>query len=127
MKGIIAGENYYLGIDNTVALCNDYIQSQKLFEKLTLENYGQSDIVGYYYDEIRGNDRKYPKNCFEDTIYMLFENIKIPVPTGYDYILKKYYGDYMTPVKEKNNHEDRIILNPYKPYTEVLAELRDNN
>lgn len=30
----------------------------------------------------------------------------------------------MTPVKEKNNHEDRIILNPYKPYTEVLAELR---
>mgnify|MGYP000097865739 FL=1 len=86
MKGIIAGENYYLGIDNTVALCNDYIQSQKLFEKLTLENYGQSDIVGYYYDEIRGNDRKYPKNCFEDTIYMQFENIKIPVPTGYDYI-----------------------------------------
>ena len=44
-----------------------------------------------------------------------------------NYYIKKYYGDYMTPVKEKNNHEDRIILNPYKPYTEVLAELRDNN
>ena len=86
MKGRIAGEKYYLGMDNTVTLCNDYIQAQKLFEQLTLENYGQSDIVGYYYDEIRGNDRKYPKNCFEDTIYMQFENIQIPVPIGYDYI-----------------------------------------
>ena len=126
MKGIIAGEKYYLGMDNTVTLCNDYIQAQKLFEQLTLENYGQSDIVGYYYDEIRGNDRKYPKNCFEDTIYMQFENIQIPVPIGYDYILKKYYGDYMSPIHEKNNHEDRIILNPYKSYIEVLDELKND-
>ena len=54
------------------------------------------------------------------------ENFKMIRMKG-NYYIKKYYGDYMTPVKEKNNHEDRIILNPYKPYTEVLAELRDNN
>lgn len=32
----------------------------------------------------------------------------------------------MTQVKEENNHLDRIILNLYKPYADVLVELRDN-
>jgi lipopolysaccharide cholinephosphotransferase len=37
------------------------------------------------------------KEWFSDTIMMPFENMEIPVPCGYDEILKTTYGDYMTP------------------------------
>ena len=53
-------------------------------------------------------------------------NLKIFRYRCHDYILKKYYGDYMIPIHEKNNHEDRIILNPYKSYIEVLDELKND-
>ena len=120
LRGILNGEQYAIDIDTTVELCNDYIKAQQLFEQLTLQNYGTSDIVGYYYDQMRRNDIKYPKSCFDETLYVPFENTVIPVPAGYDIILRKYYGNYMVPVHEKNNHEDRIIFDTDKPYTEYL-------
>ena len=38
-----------------------------------------------------------------------FENTSIPIPEGYDNILRKTYGDYMTPVKQQSEHGDTII------------------
>jgi lipopolysaccharide cholinephosphotransferase len=122
LKGILAGKQYALGMDMVVTLANDYIQAQHLFDRLTLENFGQSDIVGYFYDEMRGNDRRYPKSVFDEAIYLPFENTMIPVPKEYDIILRKYYGDYMIPVKQPNNHQSRIILDPDRPYTEYLVK-----
>ncbi len=122
LKGILAGKQYTMDTDAIVSLANDYIKAQHLFEQLTLENFGKSDTVGYFYDEIRGNDSKYPKSVFDEVIYLPFENIMIPAPKGYDIILRKYYGDYMTPVKVPNNHQERIILDPDKPYTEYLVK-----
>ena len=52
--------------------------------------------------------------------YVPFENTVIPVPAGYDIILRKYYGNYMVPVHEKNNHEDRIIFDTDRCYKEYV-------
>ncbi len=120
LRGILNGEQYAIDIDTTVELCNDYIKAQQLFEQLTLQNYGTSDIVGYYYDQMRMNNKKYPKSCFDETLYVPFENTVIPVPAGYDIILRKYYGNYMVPVHEKNNHEDRIIFDTDRCYKEYV-------
>ena len=120
LRGILNGEQYAIDIDTTVELCNDYIKAQQLFEQLTLQNYGTSDIVGYYYDQMRMNNKKYPKSCFDETLYVPFGNTVIPVPAGYDIILRKYYGNYMVPVHEKNNHEDRIIFDTDRCYKEYV-------
>lgn len=122
LRGILAGRQYTMDIDSIVALSNDYMKAEHVFEQLTLDNFGQSDIVGYFYDEMRGNDRKYPKSLFSETVYLPFENIQIPAPAGYDLILQKYYGDYMTVVQTPNNHQGRIILDPDKPYTQYLQK-----
>lgn len=60
---------------------------------------------------------------YSDTLYMPFEHIMIPVPIGYDEILKNEYGDYMTPVKAPTMHGS-VIFDPDRSYVEVLKDLK---
>jgi lipopolysaccharide cholinephosphotransferase len=60
---------------------------------------------------------------YSDTLYMPFEDIMIPVPIGYDEILKNEYGDYMTPVKAPTMHGS-VIFDPDRSYVEVLKDLK---
>ena len=61
---------------------------------------------------------------YSDTLMMPFEDIIIPVPIGYDVILKNWYGDYMKPVKAPSMHGN-VIFDVDRPYKEVLKELRE--
>lgn len=48
----------------------------------------------------------YPKEYYSESIYMPFEYTEIPVPVGYEEILKRKYGDnYMVPYLGGTNHE----------------------
>ena len=60
-----------------------------------------------------------PKKAFGDIIYMDFENIKIPVPAGYDEVLRERYGDYITPKKIEGGHD-------YPFYKDQIAAIREN-
>ena len=50
-------------------------------------------------------DYRIPKSCYEDVIYLPYETIEIPVPVGYDTILRIKYGDYMRPVRARGGHD----------------------
>ena len=50
-------------------------------------------------------DYKVPKKCYEEMVRVPFENTTIPVPVGYDEILKIKYGDYMKAVRDGGSHE----------------------
>ena len=63
------------------------------------------------------------RDWYSETILMPFEDIQMPVPIGYDEILKNQYGDYMTPVKAPNMH-GTTIFDPDRPYKEVLHALK---
>lgn len=53
-----------------------------------------------------GWDYHVPIQCYQNTIDMPFENITVPVPVGYDTILKIKYGEnYMTPVNAGGSHD----------------------
>lgn len=55
-----------------------------------------------------GNGKEYylSKDAFAEVIYMPFENVTVPVPQGYDEILRVKYGDnYMTPIQAGAGHE----------------------
>lgn len=52
------------------------------------------------------NDIFFDKNAVKELVWMPFENIEVPVPVGYDEILKCEYGeDYMTPINKGADHE----------------------
>ena len=64
------------------------------------------------------------KHVFDDTIYMPFEYIMMPVPIGYDEILTTQYGDYMKPAKAPTMHGGFAAIDTEKSYKEYLPFLR---
>ena len=70
----------------------------------------------------------YEKEWFDKIIEHDFENKQYPIPFNYDEVLKKSYGDYMTPVKQQSEHGETIFETKI-PYDEYIknhkAELYD--
>jgi len=69
----------------------------------------------------------FDKAFFKESIMVQFENLLLPVPNGYNEILKKIYGEnYMElpPLEEqKANHS--IIVNTKESYEKVLAHFQN--
>lgn len=64
------------------------------------------------------------KEWLSETIYMPFENIMVPVPIGYDNILRNLYGnDYMTPRKQPTCHGE-VIFDTQRSYVDVLMDIK---
>lgn len=59
------------------------------------------------------------RSFYEQTEYLAFENIKIPVPGDYDKVLTIDFGDYMTPVCEPTMH-GTLLFDTEKSYTDIL-------
>lgn len=67
-----------------------------------------------------GENYRIPSQCYSDSINMNFENVTIPVPIGYDAILKVKYGDnYMTPLQNPSSHDYPF----YKGQEQALKEI----
>ena len=66
----------------------------------------------------------FDKHIFDNTLWVPFENMEVPIPSEYDKFLRTQYGDdYMTPVMAPTNH-GQLILDPDHNYKELLPEVR---
>lgn len=64
-----------------------------------------------------------PVSCYEQMIRVPFENTTIPVPVGYEQILRVYYGDdYMTPMQGGSDHEYPYYKTQQKNLMELYEE-----
>ena len=77
---------------------------------------------------------RFPIDCYKSTIEVPFEHMTIPIPVGYDYILKKRYGEnYMTPVQTTSSHnypfygnqEQQLFEEYQKRNMEIPAYLKE--
>ena len=61
----------------------------------------------------------YDKKDFEETLYLPFENLRVPVPKGYEGILTVQWGDYMKfPPIEQRVPKHRAEFDMDTPYVE---------
>ena len=96
----------------------NYDNLVKRYKDRTFNNV--SLIAWYHHDRYL---RK--RQWYSGTIYMPFEGIFMPVPSGYHDILTKQFGNnYMTPVQAPSMHEGFICISTDHSYKEFLPSLR---
>lgn len=82
-------------------------------------------LISWNYDDRYRRKRVW----YNETIYIQFEDIYLPVPADYDKILTQQYGDYMTPVKAPTMHGlygGFLVLDTEQSYKDYLPDLRRN-
>lgn len=105
--------------------------SMPIFQQLAIlgeqlcDLYGpdDADYLTAMHRLIGGQPYYVPKEAYDTAIMMPFENIEIPVPVGYDEILKLKYGDYMQRVNCGGAHDYPY----YKEQAEVLRKMLIEN
>lgn len=67
------------------------------------------------------------KKSFSESVLIDFYGIVVPIPKGYDDVLRRTYGDYMTMPEESNRvwHAD-CVFDVGKDYKTYLREIRDS-
>ena len=69
-------------------------------------------------------DKNIDKHIFDETLFVDFENIKVPIPVGYDKYLRLWYGDdYMIP-KRITTYHGEIIFDTDHSYLDTLPLIR---
>lgn len=92
----------------------------KLYDAVSSQySWDDADNITVYDYWLTYPDCYYSKSCYDSAELFPFENMVIPVPTGYDEILSALYGDYMTPVKSPSLHEYPV----YKSQWSAMEEL----
>lgn len=83
-------------------------------------SYGETDgdYLTCYQSYMENEALIFSKHWFDDVEYLPFESVFLPVPKDWDSVLKVEYGDYMTPVRGKTDHD-------YPFYKEQLEQLRN--
>ena len=82
----------------------------------------ETDMVGAL--ATMGKTSACRKSVYDDTVWLDFEDIKVPAPAGYDELLRVYYGNnYMTPMKVPTSHGS-LVIDTHRDYREVLPEVQ---
>ena len=96
------------------------IRRLKLFGKdnvrfqnwLMQKDFDKCQNVGWTLSSLRYPRFIYKRKWFDETMYVDFENMKVPVPIGINQILEMEYGDYMKlPPEEDRKPSHQIIKN----------------
>lgn len=79
--------------------------------KETEVDYGSAKVVESNCSNYDIFDDRHPKECYASQIPVEFEGKMLSAPVGYDAILTKQYGDYMTPPsisKQITHHSNKV-------------------
>ena len=86
-------------------------------------NSSQTQKVGYISLGSLNTSYWFERSCFEKTIELDFEMLKVSAPANYDFILKKLYGNYMEYVICNSVHGD-VIFDSEMPYCEWIKNFK---
>ena len=71
----------------------------------------------------------YRSDDFSDVVTFDFENIEIPIPIGYDRVLKSVYGDYykFPPIEERGDWHSGLLVDADNSYVSYLRNLNHDD
>ena len=112
-KGYIEGEKYQ-GVKKYLK----YVWRKSANEYARLMNqtgkkyaFSSCDYVGVTTTTAHIFKERNPKTIFQETVYLPFQHLELPAPSGYDVYLKHLYGNYMQlppPEQRVSTHDFKI-------------------
>ena len=96
-----------------------YSNFENLFRKYRIED---NKYVSCFSFQVDPDHILQDKHWYDETLFLPFEDILMPIPKDYDRILNKQYGDYMSPRKEPTMHGSYLFLSATTPYQDYLRE-----
>lgn len=117
------GVQYHVDTDILADLLSLPVRERfRQFEEFNLNHFGISEKVNYIVHGICKYYNTRERSWYSDVEYVPFEYLTIPVPVGYDHILKQFYGDYHQFVRGGSSHNN-LFLDPDKPYRYYMEHL----
>lgn len=96
-----------------------FAEAEQQFRQFRVEDY---DHVGEL--SFSGTSIIHPKSLYDETVWLDFEDIKVPAPADWDTFLRKQYGDnYMTPIKDPTLH-GHLVIDTQHDYRELLPAVQ---
>ena len=92
--------------------------------RVTLEN--EADYVCRYDEYCKDNSKKFPKEYFKYMTDIPFEQIKMPVPIGYDAVLKARFGTHYIVPRQENAAHDYPYYRKQLDDRELFSEQMDS-
>ena len=90
----------------------------RMFEDFSLSMWGKSNIVGDLIENLNLNGKRdNDLSWWQEEKYLPFENLMVPVPSGWNNVLSAEYGDYKEYVKGGSAHENSFY-DPDTPFSE---------
>lgn len=99
-----------------------YAEYENLFRRFKVD---ENQYVSCYSFQVNPEHFLRDKHWYDETVYLPFEDVMMPLPKDYDKILTLQYGDYMTPVKSPSYHGSFWKLTADKSYQDTLVENKD--
>lgn len=120
--------NVLRGFSKFIPLNDDYLID--LYSKLiSLIGTRRSRFVGHSsFPAIPIRKIVYPIDWIKDTTTLDFEGHPFPVPRDYDSLLRRIYGDYMTPPPESDRSPNHLVemISVTMPYDQLLKKRNIN-
>ncbi len=93
------------------------------FESFCEKHFHDSSMVNCFAMEAGGRFQyeDCSKKLYEDVVYLPFEGLELPVPVGYEELLRRYYGDWRKIVKMSAHAT--FLFSPDIPYGELLDKI----
>lgn len=94
---------------------------EHLFRQHKIANNKNVSFIAFYYELER---YLRDKHWYDETMYLPFEDIQMPVPKDFDKILTLQYGEYMRPVHASTMHGGFEALDTEHSYKELLPAIK---
>ena len=106
-----------------VSLRKAYAEYENLFRAVDVKEAEEVAMMTFTWDLFEKT--RCTKHVMDNIIKVPFEDIMMPIPAIYDEVLRRQYGDYMTPSKAPSYHGWAIVaLDADRSYQDVLREER---
>ena len=106
-----------------VSLRKAYTEYENLFRAVDVKEAEEVAMMTFTWDLFEKT--RCTKHVMDNIIKVPFEDIMMPIPAIYDEVLRRQYGDYMTPVQSPSYHGVFIALDAERSYLEYLKEERE--